>query len=249
MEITVLTGRIDLPYKTIHYLYRITNIINGKCYIGQTKSTERRFNEHKNGFGSSLLTKAIHKYGILNFEFENLGCIREEFIDLFEQEAIIHFNSIAPNGYNLDSGGCKNKRHCEDTKRKLSEARKKRITTEETKRKMSIARIGKKLTKEICSNISKAKKGKSNGLIGHKRSEETKKKISDATKGRVMSEKTKKALYLANKGIPRSEETKKKLSVISTGRLHTKEAKEKMVISALAREEQKRLNKGVKKSI
>lgn len=56
------------------YIYKITNKINGKSYIGQTTDYIRRFQEHKAmGYGrenNKLLYSAFKKYGIENFEFE-----------------------------------------------------------------------------------------------------------------------------------------------------------------------------------
>ena len=56
------------------YIYKITNQLNNKCYIGQTTDYKRRFQEHKNlGYGveeNKLLYYAIKKYGIENFSFE-----------------------------------------------------------------------------------------------------------------------------------------------------------------------------------
>lgn len=55
------------------YIYKITNLINGKSYIGQTNDYKRRFREHreKNYCNTeNLLYKAFDKYGIDNFSFE-----------------------------------------------------------------------------------------------------------------------------------------------------------------------------------
>ena len=61
-------------------IYKITNLINNKCYIGQTiKTAEQRWKEHQShAFGShpndqnKTLYKAIRKYGLENFTFEVL---------------------------------------------------------------------------------------------------------------------------------------------------------------------------------
>ena len=51
--------------------YKITNKINGKCYVGSSQSIPRRWKEHLRGAGSSShLQAAFSKYGCDNFEFE-----------------------------------------------------------------------------------------------------------------------------------------------------------------------------------
>ena len=55
------------------YIYKITNLINGKSYIGQTNDYKRRFREHREKNycnAEDLLYKAFDKYGIDNFSFE-----------------------------------------------------------------------------------------------------------------------------------------------------------------------------------
>ena len=56
------------------YIYKITNLINNKIYIGQTNNPKRRWQEHKNlGYDTKetkLLYRAIKKYGKDNFVFE-----------------------------------------------------------------------------------------------------------------------------------------------------------------------------------
>ena len=62
----------------VGFIYKITNTINQKCYIGQTiKTLEKRFSQHKNNytkpyFSQLVLYKAFKKYGIENFVFEEV---------------------------------------------------------------------------------------------------------------------------------------------------------------------------------
>jgi group I intron endonuclease len=55
-------------------IYKITNLINGKIYIGQSNNIKRRFGEHQRlGYKSRILVdKAIAKYGVNNFSYEVL---------------------------------------------------------------------------------------------------------------------------------------------------------------------------------
>ena len=89
------------------YVYKITNLLNNKIYIGITNSYKRRFREHSNiKDPKSLIAKAIQKYGKENFSFEVLyrGLSIEESCEK-EIELIKKFNSLTPNGYNISKGG------------------------------------------------------------------------------------------------------------------------------------------------
>ncbi len=98
----------------------------------------------------------------------------------------------------------KGKKRSLETRRKLSEAAKKRDSpSEETRRKMSEAQKGKKLSEESIRKTAE-------GTRGQKRSEETKRKISEAKKGKKLSEES--------KGKKRSEETRRKMSDAKKGK-------------------------------
>lgn len=51
-------------------IYKITNNINNKIYIGQSVHIKRRWAEHCKPSSDSLISKAIKKYGKDNFTFE-----------------------------------------------------------------------------------------------------------------------------------------------------------------------------------
>jgi len=108
------------------YIYKVTNLANGKTYIGQTtKSLEERWREHlyTNPTRKYLLHKAIQKYGKENFKIELLAEAHfSEMIDDLERFYITQYNSIQPNGYNLESGGNKYKKLHEDVKKKIKDS-------------------------------------------------------------------------------------------------------------------------------
>lgn len=89
------------------YLYRITNKVNGKKYIGITNNYKKRWNNHKNGSSKNMVIgRAIEKYGVDNFIFEIVykGLSLEEANQL-EIETINNEGTLVPNGYNVSKGG------------------------------------------------------------------------------------------------------------------------------------------------
>lgn len=87
-------------------IYKITNKINGKFYIGQSNDIERRFNEHCTKWKQSRipLDLAIHKYGKENFLFEVLEECDLEELNQKETDWIIKLNAVEL-GYNCNKGG------------------------------------------------------------------------------------------------------------------------------------------------
>lgn len=83
-------------------IYKITNLFNGKVYIGQSIHIERRWKEHCFFSANSLIGKAIQKYGKQNFSFEILEEVQdEEALNELETKYIKFFSSLAPKGYNI----------------------------------------------------------------------------------------------------------------------------------------------------
>ena len=87
-------------------IYKITNLINQKCYIGQSRNIHQRwcahrtrpFNEQCEDYNKTLY-KAIRKYGLKNFSFEVLEECEIEQLNEKESYWINYFNS-QKNGYN-----------------------------------------------------------------------------------------------------------------------------------------------------
>ena len=95
-------------------IYKFTNKINGKIYIGQAVNIDRRIKDHfykahnKSGQDyNSLLHCAIRKYGKDAFEIETIKECSVNELDLYETQLIEEYNCISPNGYNIMKGGQK----------------------------------------------------------------------------------------------------------------------------------------------
>ena len=120
------------------YIYKITNLINGKIYIGQVynKSIIDRFNRHCDGASNtskSYLARAIHKYGKENFKVEQIEeCYSVQELNEREKYWIAYYNSTNGSiGYNLTPGGeggntylCKTEEEMSIIKSKISNANK-----------------------------------------------------------------------------------------------------------------------------
>lgn len=177
------------------YIYRITNKINGKTYIGQHKY--KKLNDDYMGSGK-LIRRAQKKYGMENFEKEILysRIQHKETADDMERFAIAKERALGKAEYNIADGG-NGGNLGEEVNKKISETQKGRHPSAETIRKRSEA------------------------LKGHKVSEETRKKISEANKGRVISDEWRRKMSENHKGMEgkhHSEESKKKMSESMKGK-------------------------------
>lgn len=107
----------------MYSLYKITNLLNNKNYIGITnRNPNERFTEHKKSSANSFIGRAIQADGIENFSFEILSTeIEDKDISALECEYIKKYNSLLPNGYNADLGGVKYHKHSEYIKQIISE--------------------------------------------------------------------------------------------------------------------------------
>lgn len=135
-------------------IYKITNKVNLKVYIGQSNNIYQRWRSHRSSLKSgyrenSHLVNAWRKYGEPNFDFEILEKCSLEELDEKERYWISNYESCdREKGYNKESGGNLNK-----------------ILSIETRHKIS------KNHADVC--------GINNSYYGKKHSDETRKKIKD----------------------------------------------------------------------
>jgi hypothetical protein len=181
-------------------IYKTTNLINGKIYIGQDK------NNNPSYFGSGdLIKKSIKKYGKESFIKEIL-CVCDTIDELNEKEKfyINEFNTIDRNiGYNITIGGTDgtmlDRKHSKETKEKMRLSALGKKKSETHRKNIGLSKKGKKL-----SNETKLKMSNSNRLKGKKiepHSVDIRKKISDSKKGKKLSDETKLKMSNSHMGI------------------------------------------------
>ena len=223
-------------------IYKATNLVNGKIYIGQTTRTLQERKKSHNQLakrGTPYFRKAIIKYGINNFKWQVI-CICPNIDSLNDQEQyyIAYYDSMNK-GYNLTSGGL-NYIMSEKSKKKMSES--KQNMSKETKQKISNNHAdvsGEKnpmFGKTGENHPMFGRRGESHPMFGRTgenhpmfnghHSEKSKKKMSESRKGERNW----------NYGKHHSKETIEKMSGENNsmyGKHHTEKAKELMRIARL----------------
>ena len=156
-------------------IYKTTNLINGKFYIGQDSKN------NPNYFGSGLLlNRAIEKYGIENFKKETLEVCKNK-KHLNERERYwIEETEAKEIGYNIADGGHGGNTYTEETKQRVSKLLTNRYVSEET--------------------IQKRKATRAKNPEKYKLTEKRKKLIGDQHRGKTLSEEHKQAIsnYMKN---------------------------------------------------
>lgn len=134
------------PYGRI---YLITNLVNGKQYVGQTTvSLARRWVGHQASARSSrnacrALGCAIQKYGPENFTVTEVDtAVSKEELDAKELLWVSVYNTTVPHGYNLTSGGGSAGRPSKETVEKRRQAMMGHSVTQATRDKIRRAQVG-----------------------------------------------------------------------------------------------------------
>lgn len=185
------------------YIYKITNIVTKKIYIGSTiqHNYENRWRKHRNCInykeGCPVLKASMMKHGLENFKFEILIICFDDDLLKYEREYIKKYNCQIPNGYNILSGGQLGDgfvgyKHTPETIEKIKkscnrfwEENPNFFETYREKLKESMKKINISECMKNSVKFQTAVKEKRVGSIAHKEnklSEDTKKKISDGLK-------------------------------------------------------------------
>jgi group I intron endonuclease len=194
-------------------IYRITNQINGKSYIGQTtQSLNKRWTAHCSEVqrGSLFwLHAAIRKYGKSSFTIELLETTTIEQLNDRERYWIA---TLSPH-YNMTSGGDGVANLCESSRSKKSLALKGRTFSESTRDKLRRAALGRSPTAETRAKLSAAMKGRTF-------SNETRAKLREAARRprRPLSDEHRKKIAAANCKRKHSIQTRAKISASNRGR-------------------------------
>lgn len=153
-----------------HFIYKTTNLVNGKIYIGAHSA--ETYTDRYLGSGP-LIKRAIEKYGRSNFKREIIAeCVSAEVMYIVESHIVNRKFVDRPDTYNLQIGGSGSHRG-----RRVSWK-----PTPEQRDKMRKPR-----TPEARLNIRNAKMGTLNPQFGISLSEKTKAKMSASLKGRKLS--------------------------------------------------------------
>ena len=187
----------------MHYIYKITNLINGKIYIGQTINAEKRWKEHQSisrrDNKPQYIHRAIAKYDVNNFIFEVIDFAANQFqADCLEQNYILQLNTMnGKNGYNQSFGGqvsspMKGRKHSQSTKDKISAINKGMLGinkgkkfSKETRKKISIAKKGITFSEEIRKKIGDGHRGILHTQQAKDKISKTKKELKQGPKVRI----------------------------------------------------------------
>lgn len=205
------------PSGQMGVIYKITNTLNGKGYVGQTRQKlNRRINGHKNSNKKYGVDAAISKYSWENFTVEIIEECPVEQLNEREIFWIAEFNSKVPNGYNLTDGGDGGSNPSEETRKRMSVAKKGKPSPLK----------GKSLSDEARANISANHadvSGEKNSFYGKHHSDESRAKMSAAKKGKphkphspetcAKIAASNKGKHSQNKGKHLSEEHRAKIAV------------------------------------
>lgn len=180
------------------YIYKITNLINGKIYIGKRKTKLKIEDDFYFGSGK-LIKSAIKKYGINNFKKDILEICNSNNLNEREIYWIEFLNSTDLKlGYNISNGGDGGDLLTNNPNRELI-IEKRRGST-------------RNFTEEHKIKLSESKMADKNPMFGKQMDDEAKAYLSRITKGRKMSAEFRENVSKGKTGVKFTDEHKSNLS-------------------------------------
>lgn len=205
-------------------LYRVTNTVNGKRYIGITRgAVSKRWKQHCYYAldPKALLARAIAKHGANSFCVEVIGTADTwSEICRMEREAIAFEGTMAPAGYNLTSGGYGGVMFDADVSKRSADSRRGRKATDAHRAAISAAHKGRKRDPEVARKCGLAHRGKTI-------SAETRAKMSAALRGRPHSTEHREKLAMALAARNRSRAQRDAVTAARKGKAPSDEARQK----------------------
>lgn len=206
-------------------IYKATNLINSKVYIGQTtgplfkRKSAHIKNKNKKGF-----SQAIEKYGKEQFIFEEIYvAFDKQELDRSEEYFINFYDSTNKDkGYNLvalATHSTKGYKHSPESIKNMLKGRKNRVYkphTTETRLKISQAKKGKSPNRDYSLITQDTKDKISNTLKTNYKNEEYRKKANAHL--RTPTEETRKKMSIAKLNRKMPEETRIKISIALKGK-------------------------------
>jgi len=174
----------------ISCIYTITNVHNGKMYVGKTNDFHYRVSKHKYTLRNKIhinehLQRAWDKYGEESFMFEILDEVSEDLLISLEHywcnilnvhDYLVGYNIRPTHPHNKGSNSkatsekisksLVGRKASDEAKKKMSNAKKGKTLSEEQKRKISESLKGKPKSDDAKNNISAAKLGDKNPRFG-----------------------------------------------------------------------------------
>lgn len=212
-------------------IYKITNSVNGKVYVGSAVSIIRRWDLHRSQLNagkhhSVKLQRAWVKYGEASFTLDVLEYVEDCTQLLTREQHWLDTLNTVDDGYNVCrvAGSTLGVKMPESHRQRMSEVHKGRPKSEEMRRKVSEANRVRPVSQATLDAFRKAR-------VGSTLTEEHRAKLSAATKGKPKSEQAKANMNAKRIGRVMSEETKAKIAAAQKARM-TPEMRKRLSESA-----------------
>ena len=214
-------GKVDMQENNVkvYYVYKTTNLINQKIYIGKHKG----FPDDSYLGSGKILKQAIKKYGIEKFFKEILVvCKDNQEANYWEKYYIAEFNSFQPYGYNISKGGdwgdiLTYNPNRDEIIQKISNSSTRRgahlkqdfpnhskaiseRNTKYCKGKTLEEMYGVKKAQQLRQHYSEIRKGSGNSFYGKHHTKETIQKIKEANRGKVIPLDVREKMSIGHKG-------------------------------------------------